>query len=53
MLLDPTNYQLIGQRSTSMKIPLKKEKGGKVTVGSGVISMAWATVALVSSPGQR
>jgi hypothetical protein len=53
MLLDPTTYQLIGQRSTSMKIPLKKEKGGKVTVGSGVISMAWATVALVSSPGQR
>jgi hypothetical protein len=53
LLLDPTTYQVIGQRSTSMKMPLKKEKGGKVTVGSGVISMAWATVALVSSPGQR
>jgi hypothetical protein len=53
LLLDPTTYQVIGQRSTSMKMPLKEEKGGKVTVGSGVISMAWAIVAQVSGPGQR
>jgi hypothetical protein len=52
VLLDPATYQLIGQRSISYKG--RPRWTTRLALGKGgVISMAWAVVALVSGPGQR
>jgi hypothetical protein len=50
LLLDPRTYQVIGVSERA--ISPKAMKGSPITF-SGTVSMAWASVAIVSGPGQR
>ena len=52
LLLDPQTYQVIGVNERAIQPRSMKGKGAPLTF-SGIISMAWADVAIVSGPGER
>jgi hypothetical protein len=52
LLLDPRTYQVIGLNEKAISTGSVMVKGAPITF-SGVISMAWADVAIVSGPGER
>jgi hypothetical protein len=53
LLLDPTTYQVIGQRQVSTGVSPKGEGGPVVPKGAVESATTWVQVTPVSAPGQR